>query len=201
MDRAGFEPLALRNLDAVFRLAMHLARDQAEAEDIVQEVFARAFRPTSIAGFDPGPDPENAMRAWLFTITHNVFYIRIKQSSKRPAQAPDGFDATDDGPPPGDPPPLWDKAPLDWDQVDGRLKAAIEELKPEFREVLLMWAVEGFKYREIATILEVPIGTIMSRLHRARKLISERLMTDARAADDLGLPALTRRASREPEAL
>ncbi len=190
MERPAFEQLALEQLDAVFRMALHLSRNQTEAEDIVQEVFARAFRPTSIEGFQPGNEPPNAMRAWLFTITHNVFLTRIKQASRRATPVPDFFDAADGQTPPDEPPPQWDGQALDWEQVDGRIKSAIEELKPEFREVLLMWAVEGLKYREIAAILEVPIGTIMSRLHRARKILTDVLMNDPQAADDLGLKRL-----------
>jgi RNA polymerase sigma-70 factor, ECF subfamily len=187
MERREFEPLALEQLDPVFRLALHLARNQAEAEDIVQEVYARAFRATSMEGFQPGDNPPTAMRAWLFTITHNVFYTRLKQASRRPTSAGEFLEVTDDQPPPGEPPPLWDGQKLDWDQVDSRVKDAIDRLKPEFREVLLMWAVEGLKYREIAAILEVPIGTVMSRLHRARKVLGEALLGDPTAAAELGL--------------
>ena len=71
--------------------------------------------------------------------------------------------------------------------MDDRLKKAIEELKDDYREVLLMWGVDGLKYREIAEILEVPIGTVMSRLHRARKLLADRLLEDPGAADEMGL--------------
>ncbi|MBX3364490.1 MAG: sigma-70 family RNA polymerase sigma factor [Phycisphaeraceae bacterium] len=190
MERPEFEQLALEHLDSVFRMALHLARNQTEAEDIVQEVFARAFRPTSIQGFQPGEDPPTAMRAWLFTITHNVFLTRLKQASRRATPVADFFDATDNQPPPDEPPPLYDGQTLDWEQVDSRIKTAIDDLKPEFREVLLMWAVEGLKYREIAAILDVPIGTIMSRLHRARKILTDHLLQDPQTADDLGLRRL-----------
>ena len=64
---------------------------------------------------------------------------------------------------------------MDWEHVDDRLKAAIDRLKPEYRSVLLLWGVEGLKYREIADIQDVPIGTVMSRLHRARTILSEEL--------------------------
>ena len=68
--------------------------------------------------------------------------------------------------------------------------AAIEQLKPEFREILLLWGVEGLKYREIAEILEVPIGTVMSRLHRARKLVADALGADPSVSERLGIDRL-----------
>ena len=73
------------------------------------------------------------------------------------------------------PEPTWDLASLDWEQVDERLKAAIEELPAHYREVLLLWAIEGLKYRELAEVLDVALGTVMSRLYRARAILSARL--------------------------
>ena len=71
--------------------------------------------------------------------------------------------------------PAWDLESLDWEHVDERLKVAIESLRPEYRSVLLLWGVEGMKYREIADIQDIPIGTVMSRLHRARAMLAEQL--------------------------
>lgn len=96
---------------------------------------------------------------------------------------------------PDEAPPVWDQTDLDWEHVDGRLKLAIEDLKDEYREVLMYWGVDGLKYREIAEIVGVPIGTVMSRLHRARKLLADKLMSDEQVVDDLGLRLL----SSEPE--
>lgn len=179
MERAQFERLALEQLDAVFRLAFHLTRKHEEAEDLVQEVFSRAFRPSAIASFEdrsgPAKTQGDGIRSWLFTICHNLFYSRAKRASLGPQAVPEFFDEQSTERLPDEAPPAWDLRSLDWEQVDGTLKAAIDELKPEYREVLLLWGVEGLKYREIGTILGVPIGTVMSRLHRARKLVADSL--------------------------
>ncbi|MEZ6235259.1 MAG: sigma-70 family RNA polymerase sigma factor [Phycisphaerales bacterium] len=184
MERAQFERLALEQLDAVYRLALHLTRQQDRAEDLVQDVYARAFRPNAIASFEDrsGGDGPNApktqgdgIRSWLFTICHNLFYSKAKRASLAPSAVPEFFDEQSTERLPDEPPPAWDLASLDWEQVDQSLKKAIDDLKPEYREVLLLWGVEGLKYREIGTILEVPIGTVMSRLHRARKLLADAL--------------------------
>lgn len=188
MDRAPFERLALEQLDAVYRMALHLTRNAEEADDLVQDVYARAFRPTAIAGFeDRTAEGTGGMRAWLFTITHNSFYTRVKKQARQPQSVGEFYGQASDELPPGEAPPAWDRASFDWEQVDERLKNEIHRLKPEFREVLMMWGVDGLKYREIATILDVPIGTVMSRLHRARKLLADALTGDEQTASDLGL--------------
>ncbi|MEL6328178.1 MAG: sigma-70 family RNA polymerase sigma factor [Planctomycetota bacterium] len=188
MERAEFERQALEHLDAVYRMAMHLTRRPEEADDLVQEVYVRAMRPHTIERFqDNSAEGGGGMRAWLFAICHNVFYSKLKKDARRPTAVEEFYDEASSEGPPDEPPPLWDGETLDWEQVDGRLKKAIGELKVEYREVLLMWGVEGLKYREIATILDVPIGTVMSRLHRARKLLSDALLADEQAVADLGL--------------
>lgn len=188
MERNEFEQSALEHLDAVYRMAFHLARNADGAEDLVQEVYARAFRPNAVARFeDNSSEGGGGMRAWLFAICHNVFYSKIKRESRQPRAVEDFFDESSTERPPDEPPPQWDGERLDFEHVDGTLKAAIEELKPEYREILLMWGVEGLKYREIAAIIDVPIGTVMSRLHRGRKLLADRLLADKEAVAHLGL--------------
>lgn len=188
MERTEFEQKALEHLDAVYRMAFHLARRADQAEDLVQEVYARAFRPNAIERFeDNSAEGGGGMRAWLFAICHNVFYSSIKREARQPVAVEEFFEPSETERGPDEPPPQWDGERLDFEQIDGALKAAIEELKDEYREILLMWGVEGLKYREIAAILDVPIGTVMSRLHRARKLLSDRLLADDAAADRLGL--------------
>ncbi|MEZ6319188.1 MAG: sigma-70 family RNA polymerase sigma factor [Phycisphaerales bacterium] len=165
MERERFEKLALEQMDAVYRLSLRLARRPEEADELVQEVFARAFRPGTIERFEDqsgGADPEGSMRSWLFAICHNVFYTRIKREGRQPGSVGEFFGESSDERLPDEPLPVFDRSQMDWEQVDGRLKAAIEDLKPEYREVLLMWGVEGLKYREIAAIMEVPIGTVMT---------------------------------------
>lgn len=186
LERQEFEKLALEHLDAVYRMAFHLTRRPDEAEDLVQEVYVRAMRPKTIERFEESAGT-GGMRSWLFAICHNQFYTKIKKDARRPNSVEEFYTASDTERAPEEAAPAYDLAALDWEQVDGRLKAAIDELKPDYREVLLLWGVEGLKYREIAAIMDVPIGTVMSRLHRARKLLAERLMSDAGAVSDLGL--------------
>jgi RNA polymerase sigma-70 factor, ECF subfamily len=193
LERAKFEKLALEHLDAVYRMAMHLARRPDVAEDVVQEVYARAFRPQTIERFvdmsaeDDLTSGSGGMRSWLFAITHNVFYSKVKKENRQPTSVGEFFAEESSEVAPDEAPPAWSRADLDWEHVDGRLKAAVEELKDEYREVLLMWGVDGLKYREIGEILDVPIGTVMSRLHRARKLLADKLLEDPKADGELGL--------------
>jgi RNA polymerase sigma-70 factor (ECF subfamily) len=170
VDRAQFEKLALEHMDAVYRMALQLTRRPDEAADLVQETYLRALR--SAAGFQ---EKGGGIRSWLFTILHNTFYTRIKRESRAPSAVEAFYDADPRAAAADDPPPAWDLASLDWEHVDERLKKAIDELSPEHREVLLLWGVEGMKYRQIADVTGVPIGTVMSRLHRARKILAESL--------------------------
>lgn len=190
MDRARFEELALEQLDAVYRMALHLTRNPEQAEDLVQDVYVRALRPSAVENFENRSSDGSSMRSWLFTITHNVFYSKVKREKRAPQATAEFFAEADEAPLPDEPPPAWDGTSFAWEHVDGRLKQAIEDLKPEFREVLVLWGVEGLKYREIAMILDVPIGTVMSRLHRARKLLADALLADDTLADDLGISRL-----------
>jgi len=193
LERERFETLALEHLDAVYRMAFQLTRSEDDANELVQDVYARAFRPQTIERFvdmsaeDDSTSGTGGMRSWLFAITHNLFYSKIKKDKRRPTAVEEFFNESDDTTPPGEAPPVWDRSTLDLEHVDEKLKRALESLKTEHREVLMMWAVDGLKYREIAEIMEVPIGTIMSRLHRARKLLADALMGDERAVEDLGL--------------
>ena len=110
---------------------------------------------------------EHGPRPWLFKILHNVYRTRRERQGRQPASAEDLEDRV------ASPEAL--PAELDWEQVDERLKGAIDALAPAYRTVLLLWAVEGFKYREIAEITDVAIGTVMSRLFRARQILSEQM--------------------------
>jgi RNA polymerase sigma-70 factor, ECF subfamily len=193
LERTKFEHLALEHLDAVYRMALHLSRRPEEADELVQEVYARAFRPQTIERFvdksaeDDETSGSGGMRSWLFAICHNVFYTRIKKEGRQPTAVEEFFNESSSETLPDEAPPVWDRTDLDWEHVDGRLKSAIEDLKDEYREVLMLWGVDGLKYREIAEITGVPIGTVMSRLHRARKLLADKLMSDDKIVDDLGL--------------
>ena len=170
MDRNAFDKLALEHLDSVYRMAMQLARHPDEASDLVQETYLKALRVA-----ERFEEKGGGIRPWLFKILHNVFYSKVGRQKRQPALGEGLPEATADGPGPDEPVPAWDLESLDWEYVDERLKVAIESLRPEYRSVLLLWGVEGMKYREIADIQDIPIGTVMSRLHRARAMLAEQL--------------------------
>jgi RNA polymerase sigma-70 factor (ECF subfamily) len=175
MERAEFERLALDQLEPVYRMALQLTRNPEQAQDLVQEVYARALERGVSDRFEERGRGADGVRAWLFTIAHHTFYSNLRRGRHAPTAMAEFFDQESSETPPDEPPPAWDLASLDWEQVDDRLKAAIDRLRPEYREVLLLWGVEGLKYREIAEIVGVPIGTVMSRLHRARKLVADEI--------------------------
>jgi RNA polymerase sigma-70 factor (ECF subfamily) len=179
VERSEFDELALSNLDAVYRMALQLARNPDDAADLVQETYLRALRAS-----DRFEERGGGVRPWLFKIVHNAFYSRTRRDRRAPGASPDLDAAPDQSPGPDSPVPAWDLASLDWDHVDGRLKRAIEGLRPEYRSVLLLWGVEGLKYREIADIQQIPIGTVMSRLFRARSELAAQLHE---LAEEIGL--------------
>jgi RNA polymerase sigma-70 factor, ECF subfamily len=170
VKRAEFEQRSLEHLDAMYRMAMQLTRRPDEAADLVQEAYLKALKAA-----DRYQETGGGMRPWLFKILHNAFYTRVGQDKRRPKSVEDLSDARSGDAGPDEAAPAWDLASLDWEQVDDTIKKAIDALRPEYRTVLLLWGVEGLKYREIAAIEDVPIGTVMSRLHRARSLVMEHL--------------------------
>lgn len=156
----------MSHVDAVHRMALRLARNETDAADLVQETYLKALRAS-----DRFEERAGGMRPWLFRILHNIFFSEIERAGRRPVLAEEVGAAEPTAPPVEEAPPAWDLASFSWDHVDARLRAAVDELRPEYRETLLLWAVEGLKYREIAEVTDVPIGTVMSRLHRARSLL------------------------------
>jgi len=170
VERSEFERLALEHLDAVHRMAMQLTRRPDEAADLVQETYLRALR--SAPRFK---EKGGGMRSWLFTILYNAFYTHVKRQSRAPTAVEAFHDASETELAPDAAPPAWDLKSLDWEHVDERLKQAIDDLPPESRAVLLLWGVEDMKYREIAEVLDIPIGTVMSRLHRTRQALIQAL--------------------------
>jgi RNA polymerase sigma-70 factor, ECF subfamily len=172
LQRPDFENLSLEHLDSVYRMAMQLSRNPDEASDLVQETYLKALRAA-----DRYQEQGGGMRPWLFKILHNVFFTRLERARRTKGKAEEALAAESAEPGPDEPLPAWNLADFDWEHVDERLKTAISRLKPEYREVLLLWSVEGLKYREIADVLGVPIGTVMSRLHRARTILTEDLAT------------------------
>jgi RNA polymerase sigma-70 factor (ECF subfamily) len=164
----GFETIMLPHLDAAYNLARWLLRHEQDAEDAVQDAFLRAQR--SFSRFRGGDG-----RAWLLTIVRNVCYSRLRQN--RRTAPPEEFDEDLHGTAVH---PAENNA-IDWREVHvARLQAALENLAPEFREVLVLHEIEGLAYREIAAVAEIPIGTVMSRLARARQKLEAELKAAAR---------------------
>lgn len=170
LERKQFENLSLKHLDAVYRMALQLTRNPEEAADLVQETYLKALRAA-----DRYEEQGGGMRPWMFKILHNVFYTRLEKARRTTGGEEEVEAAESAQPGPDEPAPAWNLADFDWEHVDDRLKSGIERLKPDYREVLLLWGVEGLEYREIADILGIPIGTVMSRLHRARTILMEEL--------------------------
>ncbi|MFN4243878.1 MAG: sigma-70 family RNA polymerase sigma factor [Tepidisphaerales bacterium] len=170
LSRDDFNRLVLAELDHVDRLARSLA-PPPESDDLVQETYLRALR--SWHTFTLGPQ---GVRPWLYTILHNVYRTRLSQQSRLPRPVDDEqLDQVYAAPPPPDP-PLANAA-----QTDTDLGAALQQLDPDLRAVLLLWAVDELSYREMASVLGIPIGTVMSRLYRARRKLAAKLPPDLRA--------------------
>ncbi|MCC6425307.1 MAG: RNA polymerase sigma factor [Phycisphaerales bacterium] len=188
MDRAEFERQALEHFEAVYRMAYHLTGTAERAEDLTQEVFVRALRPKSVEAFNPHG---GGLKSFLLVICHNAYFSHIKKAVRESGRLAPGEEAVDEHAGPSEPGFVFDRATMNWEHVDDRLKRAVEQLGPEFREVLLLWSVEGLKYREIAEILGVRIGTVMSRLFRARQSLLQTLAGDAQARDQWRLGKTT----------
>ena len=154
---SDFERKVLPHLDAAYNLARFLMRNDQDAEDVVQEAALRAFR------FFASFRGENS-RAWFLTIVRNTSFTVLKRN--RPDEANVVFDEELHG---AQTPPLEAGVALDRAQDRQTIRAAIEQLPPEFRETITLRELEDLSYKEIADIAGAPIGTIMSRLARARR--------------------------------
>lgn len=166
-----FEDQALQYLDQLYSAALRMTRNSADAEDLVQDTYAKAF--VAFGQFKPGTN----LRAWLFRILTNT-YINLYRKNQRRPQTSSGAEIED-----------WQLAKADSHSSkglrsaeiealenlgDSKIIKAIESLPTEFREAVLLADVEGFSYKEIAEIMNTPIGTVMSRINRGRaKLRSE----------------------------
>jgi RNA polymerase sigma-70 factor (ECF subfamily) len=168
---ALFEHAVLPHLDSAYNLARWLIRNDHDAEDLVQEACLRAFK--SFEGFRGGD-----VRAWLLTIIRNSCYTWIEQNRRQELAMP--FDeelhtADEHSPSP--------EALMLQSADTQRVKDALEKLPPEFREAIVLREMEGMSYNEIAGLSGVPIGTVMSRLARARQRLEEILQpSDERGA-------------------
>lgn len=161
-----FETEALPLLPDVYRVALWLTRSKAEAEDLTQETYAQALR--SFHRYEKGTN----CKAWLMAILHNtnskrlrkLSRLRIVDDSEEQIAASIAFDP-----------------PVPQDITDEDILAALRKLPEQYRNVVLLADVEELAYREVAGILDIPIGTVMSRLHRGRKLLRAELAACASA--------------------
>ncbi|HSR16275.1 MAG TPA: sigma-70 family RNA polymerase sigma factor [Gemmatimonadales bacterium] len=158
----------------LYSAALRMTRNPADAEDVLQEALLKAFR--GYHTFKVGTN----LKAWLYRILTNTFINRYRQQSRRPSEVELGeledlylFRRLGDEGPGGATRSAEEEA-LDR-FVDDDIKAAVESLPEAFRIPVLLADVEGFSYKEIADIMEVPIGTVMSRLHRGRKALQRAL--------------------------
>src|SRR5574341_2261882 len=176
-DADPFEQQALSFLDALYRTGLRMTRSEADAEDLVQETYIRAFRFRD--QFTRGTN----MKAWLFRILTNTFINAYRRKATQPQttelddveettlhrhMTKTGAEAS----------PEPERVVLD-SMVDSEIREALEDLPEHFRTAVLL-DVEGFAYKEIAEMLDIPIGTVMSRLHRGRKFLQRRLYDLAR---------------------
>ncbi|TWT45802.1 ECF RNA polymerase sigma factor SigR [Phycisphaerae bacterium RAS1] len=172
-DDKSFEALALPHAEAIYRFARRLTRDEHEAEDLVQEAYLKAYK-----AFGRFEEREFGVRPWLLKILYNAFLNRQVRAKRTPVaadqQALDQIHA-DSGDLGSESPPE-----LDYERVDEEVKRAIDALPVEFRSVLLLWASMEMSYQEIADTLSVPIGTVMSRLHRGRQQVIRSLSNFAK---------------------
>jgi len=167
-DRVRFEEEALGLADQVYRVARRLVSTREEAEDLMQETYARAFR--SWRSYQPGTN----LRAWLLRILTNLNIDRGRRVQRSPDMQPleegDYF--------------LYNKleeaGDTDEERVDRRLSqddavAALSEVPHDFRDVIVLVDIGDFSYADAAQILDIPIGTVMSRLHRGRRILKKEL--------------------------
>src|SRR6476659_1273490 len=171
MVSRAFEETVLPHLDAAFNYARWLARNETEAEDVVQDACVRAMRFFSSLRDDDA-------RPWLLAIVRNTWYSRV---SRRGTTMEAALDTTGDERPDD---ALDPEERLLQQHTVERVRAAMEQLPPDYREVLVLREMEGLSYKEIAAVVQVPLGTVMSRLARAR----ERLLALLRLSAPLEAP-------------
>lgn len=154
----------LPHMDAAYNLARWLLRDAHDAEDAVQEACVRAHR--AIGRFRGGDS-----RAWMLTIVRNVCYTQLRRDRREPAAEAYEEDSH------GAASQAAEANAAVWRETRGELlQQALDRLPAEYREVIVLHELEGLAYREIASVADVPIGTVMSRLARARRRLQAELL-------------------------
>lgn len=176
LARKEFEGEALRHLDALYGAALRYTRSPSDAEDLVQDAFVKAYR------FYDRYEPGTNMKAWLFRILTNTFINKYRRKT-RERKVLEGRDAE----------PVGDGVmsrhamrcltdPVSEAQrglIHGEIQEALDSLPEDYRVMIVLADIEELSYKEIAEIVGCPIGTVMSRLHRARKKMQKRLMAQA----------------------
>lgn len=173
-DQADFERDAMQYARQLYSAAMRMTRNPADAEDLVQETFLKAFR--AYDSFEEGTN----LKAWLYRILTNTYINKYRKESRRPSEVDLG--AVEDlylyrrigSEESAEAARTTEDRVLDG-LVESDIKAAVESIPENFRIPVLLADLEGFSYKEIAEILDVPIGTVMSRLHRGRKAMQKML--------------------------
>ncbi len=183
--RERLEQGALEHIDALYRTALRMTRNAADAEDLVQETYLRAFR--SLHQFTEGTN----LRAWLFRILTNTYINEYRRRQRRPTNSSlddiEEFYLYDHLIESGVQPSVERPEDIVLSRLSvDRVIGVIDELPEEFRQVVLLADVEGFSYRDIASIVEIPIGTVMSRLYRARRRLQRQLYDAAVESGVLG---------------
>jgi RNA polymerase sigma-70 factor (ECF subfamily) len=173
-DRVHFEEEALELADQVYRVARHLVGSREEAEDLMQEAYARAFR--SWHQYQPGTN----LRAWLLRILTNLNIDRGRRLQRAPDMQPlesgdyylvDKLEETGG--------PITDEERVDERLSQDGIVHALSEVPHDFRDVVVLVDIGDFTYADAAQILDIPIGTVMSRLHRGRRILKTRLADEA----------------------
>ena len=163
-----FEADALASLDSLYRTARRLTHRPADAEDLVQDTYLKAFR--AAGQFKPGTN----LRAWLFTILHNTARNRARDAAREHTDVnSDLVEKTIETPADGQ--PVTPESLLLRDTLTPELQEAVDALPLQFRQAVWLRDVEEFSYAEIAAMLDVPVGTVMSRISRGRRLLFDRL--------------------------
>src|SRR3954464_13595555 len=173
-DQATFADQAMEHMSSLYTAALRMTRNPADAEDLVQETYLKAYR--GFGGFQEGTN----LKAWLYRILTNTFINSYRAKKRRPEEAEleevedlylyrrlGGLEAAEAG--------RSAAHMLLEHMTDFEVKEAIESLPEQFRVAVLLADVEGFSYKEIAEILDIPIGTVMSRLQRGRKALQKAL--------------------------
>jgi RNA polymerase sigma-70 factor, ECF subfamily len=173
-DQAQFAELAMEYMGSLYSAALRMTRNPADAEDLVQETYLKAYR--AFGSFKGGTN----LKAWLYRILTNTFINSYRARKRRPEQSElddvedlylfrrlGGLEAVSAG-------RSAEEEVLEH-FTESDVKAAVESLPEQFRMAVLLADVEGFSYKEIAEILDIPIGTVMSRLHRGRRALQKAL--------------------------